>query len=98
MATYKPPILPAVPIGPPANASFAQIAVSGQTTVIADTSQDILTFVAGSNVVLTTDDNANSIAIASTGSAAVSDGNKGEVVVASGGSSWTIPLLDGGGF
>lgn len=46
--------------------AFSSVAVSGQTTVAADSKTDTLTFVAGSNVSITTDATADSITIAST--------------------------------
>lgn len=47
--------------------TFKTIAVSGQSDVVADSSTDTLTLVAGSNVTLTTDDSADSVTIASSG-------------------------------
>jgi len=44
--------------------AFGLIAVAGQSDVVADASEDTLTMVAGSNVVLTTDAGADSITIA----------------------------------
>lgn len=46
--------------------SFATIAVSGQDSIVADSSTDTLTFVAGSNVTITTDAASDSITIAAT--------------------------------
>jgi len=51
----------------PAN-SFATIAVAGQSNIVADSSSDTLTFIAGSNVTLTTNDSNDSITINSTAS------------------------------
>ena len=45
---------------------FDKIAVSGQNNVVADGTNDTLTFVAGSNVTITTDASADSVTIAST--------------------------------
>ena len=45
---------------------FDKIAVSGQTNVVADGTNDTLTFVAGSNVTITTNATADSITITST--------------------------------
>jgi hypothetical protein len=45
---------------------FKNFAVAGQNTVIADTNNDTLTLVAGSNVTITTDDLTDTITIAST--------------------------------
>ena len=46
---------------------FDKIAVSGQSNVVADSATDTLTLVAGTNVTITTDANADSITINSTG-------------------------------
>jgi hypothetical protein len=43
--------------------AFSNVAVSGQTTLAADTTTDTLTFVAGTNVSITTDVNSDSITI-----------------------------------
>lgn len=51
----------------PAN-SFATITVAGQSNIVADSSSDTLTFIAGSNVTLTTNDSNDSITINSTAS------------------------------
>lgn len=45
---------------------FKNIAVSGETTVVADNNNDTLTFVAGSNVTITTNATSDSITIAAT--------------------------------
>ena len=50
--------------------AFKTIAVSGQDNVVADGATDSLTFVAGSNITLTTDASADSVTIAATGGAA----------------------------
>lgn len=47
--------------------TFGTIAVSGQSSVVADGSTDTLTLVAGANITLTTDANADSITIAASG-------------------------------
>jgi hypothetical protein len=47
--------------------AFSNVAVSGQTTVAADTKTDTLTLVAGSNITLTTDAATDSITIAASG-------------------------------
>jgi plastocyanin len=47
--------------------TFSTVAVAGQSNVVADSSTDTLTLVAGSNVTLTTDPSSDSITIASTG-------------------------------
>lgn len=46
---------------------FSTIAVSGQSNVVADSTSDTLTLVAGSNVTITTDASTDSITISSTG-------------------------------
>ena len=46
--------------------SFTTVAVSGQNNVVADSSTDTLTLVAGTNVTMTTDDSADSITINAT--------------------------------
>lgn len=51
-----------------ADYSFVNIAVSGQTDVVADAASDTLTLVAGSGVTITTDALTDSITIAATGS------------------------------
>lgn len=50
--------------GGSASNSFANINVSGQNTVVADSSNDTLTLVAGTGISITTDDTADSITIA----------------------------------
>ena len=47
---------------------FAQVAVSGQNNVIADSTTDTLTLVAGSNVTITTDDSADTVTFSAAGS------------------------------
>jgi hypothetical protein len=47
---------------------FSAIAVSGQDTVIADTTSDTLTLIAGDNIVITTDETTDSITINATAS------------------------------
>jgi hypothetical protein len=53
--------------------AFSNVAVSGQTTVAADTKTDTLTLVAGSNITLTTDASTDSITIAASGGGSASD-------------------------
>jgi len=45
---------------------FSTIAVSGQSNIVADSTSDTLTFVAGSNIIITTDPASDSLTIAST--------------------------------
>ena len=47
---------------------FAQVAVSGQNNVIADSTTDTLTLVAGSNVTITTDDTTDTVTFSAAGS------------------------------
>ena len=48
--------------------SFNTISVSGQNNVVADSTSDTLTFVAGTNITITTDDSSDTITINSTAS------------------------------
>ena len=50
--------------------AFKTIAVSGQNNVVADSATDTLTFAAGANITLTTNDSTDTVTIASTGGAA----------------------------
>ena len=53
--------------------SFATIAVAGQSSVVADSSTDTLTLVAGTNITITTNSSTDSITIAAAGGGATSD-------------------------
>lgn len=53
--------------------AFSTIAVSGQSDVVADSKTDTLTFVAGTNITITTDAGADSITINASGGTASSD-------------------------
>jgi hypothetical protein len=64
--------------------SFQTIAVSGQSSVVADSSTDTLTLVAGTGITLTTDATSDSITINSSGG---SSGNSFETIAVSGQSS-----------
>ena len=68
----------AAPSGDANQNAFSNIAVSGQTTVAADTTTDTLTIVGGTNVTVTTDASADSVTIAASG---------GEITVQDEGSS-----------
>jgi len=61
-----------------ASEAFKNIAVAGQTTVVADASADTVTFVAGSGMTITTDATSDSVTFASTGGS----GNYGDSNVA----------------
>lgn len=55
--------------------TFGTIAVSGQSDVVADSTTDTLTLVAGTNVTITTDASADSITItAASGGGGISNG------------------------
>ena len=56
-----------VTLSVPSSNSFTNIAVTGQNTVVADSSSDTLTFIAGTGITITTDNTSDSITI--TGSA-----------------------------
>ena len=58
---------------PPVNEAFKTIAVSGQTSIVADQAEDTLTFVAGTGITITTDATTDEITITGTGSYSNSD-------------------------
>lgn len=77
--------------------SFSTVAVSGQNSVIADTSSDTLNLVAGSNIVITTDAGTDTVTISATsvGSGSVSFGTiavtgQTSIVADSGGDTLTF--------
>jgi plastocyanin len=59
--------------GGAASDSFATIAVTGQSSVVADSATDTLTLVAGSNITITTDAGTDTITIAAAGGGTASD-------------------------
>jgi hypothetical protein len=73
--------------------SFATIAVSGQSDVVADSSTDTLTLVAGSNITLTTNATTDTITIAATGGGTLGDGDYGDITVSGSG---TVLSIDAG--
>ncbi len=68
---------------------FKTIAISGQTDVVADSTADTLTLVAGTNVSLTTNGTTDTITI-SASTTGIPDGDKGDIVTSSSGSVWTV--------
>lgn len=69
--------------------SFKTISVSGQSDVVADSSTDTLTLVAGSNVTITTDAGTDTVTISASG-AALSDGDYGDITASGSGTALNI--------
>lgn len=70
---------------------FKTIAVSGQSDVVAGTTTDTLTLVAGSNMILTTNAGTKTVTIASTGGSGLVDGSYGDITISGVGTVMTIP-------
>jgi hypothetical protein len=73
--------------------TFGTIAVSGQSSVVADSTTDTLTLVAGTNVTITTDASTDSITIAASGG-----GASYSAVRTQSGTSYTLVLGDAGDY
>jgi hypothetical protein len=73
--------------------AFSNVAVSGQTTVAADTKTDTLTLVAGTNITLTTDATTDTITIAASGG-----GTSYSTVRTQSGTTYTLALTDAGDY
>lgn len=69
--------------------TFSTIAIAGQSDVVADSTTDTLTLVAGSNITLTTNAGTDTVTIASSASG-VADADYGDITVSSSGTVWTI--------
>lgn len=69
---------------------FSTIAVSGQSDVVADSTSDTLTLVAGSNVTITTNATSDTITIAASGGGGLSDGDYGDITVSGSGTVMNI--------
>lgn len=76
---------------------FKNIAVAGQTTVVADTNNDTLTIAAGSGIIITTNDATDTVTIAATNAGTVTSVTGTSPVVSSGGATPAISLASGYG-
>ena len=65
---------------------FGTIAVSGQSNVVADSTSDTLTLVAGTNITITTDASTDSVTINASGGSGTPGGSDGQVQYNNGGS------------
>jgi hypothetical protein len=74
--------------------TFGTIAVSGQSNVVADSTTDTLTLVAGTNVTITTDASTDSITIAASGGG----GSSYSAVRTQSGTTYTLVLGDAGDY
>jgi hypothetical protein len=75
--------------------AFSNIAVSGQGTIAADSKTDTLTFIAGSNVTITTNTTNDEITINASGGGG---GSSYSVVRQQSGTSYTLQLTDAGAY
>jgi hypothetical protein len=73
---------------------FSTIAVSGQSNVVADTTSDTLTLVAGTNITITTDASTDSVTINSTASGSGITELTGDVTAGPGSGSQTATLAN----
>jgi hypothetical protein len=69
---------------------FGTIVVSGQSDVVADSTSDTLTLVAGSNITITTNAGTDSITINATGGGTIGDADYGDITVSGSGTVMTI--------
>jgi hypothetical protein len=69
---------------------FQTIAVSGQSNVVADSTTDTLTLVAGTNITITTNASTDTITINATGGGTIGDADYGDITVSSSGTVMTI--------
>jgi hypothetical protein len=74
--------------------AFSNIAVSGQGTIAADSKTDTLTFIAGSNVTITTNTTNDEITINASGGG----GSSFSAVRTQSGTSYTLALTDAGAY